>query len=158
VHIAILHIGSNLGNRKAYLAKCKFLLEEKVGKISKESKFYQTEAWGLKNQDDFINQAFVVETELNLQDLLYNCQHIEALLHRKREVRWGPRTIDIDIIFYNNEVVSDGDVVVPHPRMHERNFVLHPLAEIVPEYIHPILKKSVQELKSGSKDTSYVSI
>ncbi|WP_235297026.1 2-amino-4-hydroxy-6-hydroxymethyldihydropteridine diphosphokinase [Portibacter marinus] len=158
MHNAIIHIGSNLGNRKSFLSKCRFLLREKVGTILKSSSIYTTEAWGLKGQKEFLNQAFQMETELSLHELLKTCQEIENLLFRQREIPWGPRTIDIDIIFYDNEVTEDENVIIPHPRMHERNFVLHPLAEIVPEYVHPILKQSILQLKQNSKDPSYVSL
>ncbi|WP_235295110.1 2-amino-4-hydroxy-6-hydroxymethyldihydropteridine diphosphokinase [Portibacter lacus] len=158
MHKAILHIGSNIGNRLKHLGLCKKFIEDKAGNVTKTSAIYETEAWGLKDQKSFLNQAFEIETELDIYELLSSCQEIEVLLHRKRDIRWGPRTIDIDIIFYDDLILKNEIIDLPHPRMHERNFVLFPLSEIVPEWHHPILKKSVAELKNNTQDDSYVSL
>jgi len=158
VHITVIHIGSNVGKREKYLYACKVMLEETVGRITKSSMIYKTEAWGKKDQNEFLNQAFQIETQLGLEDLLAACQRIEARLERDRSIRWGPRTIDLDIIFYDRVSIDRNHLCVPHPRMHLRNFVLYPVAEIVPEYIHPVLLQTVLELKEASKDLSHVSV
>jgi 2-amino-4-hydroxy-6-hydroxymethyldihydropteridine diphosphokinase len=158
MHKVILHIGSNVGNKLKYLAVCKRLIKEKIGRVVKSSSIFETEAWGLKNQDSFLNQAFEVSTNLGPESILEICQEIEALLSRERSVRWGPRTIDIDIIFYDNLIIEDDLLSIPHPRMHERNFVLIPLNEIAPQWEHPILNKSVHQLLEESQDKSHVSI
>jgi len=158
MHTAILHIGSNVGNRLKYLSVCKTLISQRIGAIENSSSVYETEAWGLKEQEAFLNQAFEVSTSLDILDLLSICQEIENTLNRTRSIKWGPRTIDIDIIFYDDLEIDEEKIQIPHPRMHERNFVLFPLYEIVPNWHHPTLGKSVKELKNESQDTSNVSI
>ncbi|MCL4109842.1 UNVERIFIED_CONTAM: hypothetical protein GTU68_028751 [Idotea baltica] len=158
MHKAILHIGSNIESRIKNLELCAKYIGEKTGNIVKSSAIYETEAWGLKDQNSFLNQAFEIETSLDIYELLETCQEIELLLQRNREIRWGPRTIDIDIIFYDNLIINNEIIDLPHPRMHERNFVLFPLSEIIPEWHHPILNKSVIELKNNTQDESYVSL
>lgn len=158
MHKAILHIGSNVGDRLSYLSKCRRLIASKIGKIETSSSVYETEAWGLKDQDAFLNQAFKVATTLDITDLLSMCQEIESRLNRERKIKWGPRTMDIDIIFYDDIEMDEEDLTIPHPRMHERNFVLFPLNEIVPDWQHPKLGKSVQQLINESQDPLNVSI
>ncbi len=155
-HKTILHIGSNEGDARANLHRCIELISSLIGKVEQISSIYRTEAWGKLDQNDFLNQAISVKTSLSLNDLLSACQKIENLLKRQRTIKWGPRTIDIDIIFYDDEIIEEEDLIVPHPRMHERNFVLVPLSEIAPQLVHPILKKSVDELKEESEDTQLI--
>ncbi len=158
MHKAILHVGSNIGNRVKQLSVCKKMMVERVGPVVVASRMYETEAWGLKDQDSFLNQAFEVSTCHSPERLLSTCQEIERLLNRERSVKWGPRTIDIDIIFYDDLIFESEDLSIPHPRMQDRNFVLFPLNEIASEWTHPILHKSVKQLLEESQDTSHVSI
>jgi 2-amino-4-hydroxy-6-hydroxymethyldihydropteridine diphosphokinase len=158
MHKVILHIGSNVGNRLKYLSVCKRLIRERIGKVKNSSDIYETEAWGMKDQDSFLNQAFEVSTNKEPLQILEDIEDIESLLNRERILRWGPRTIDIDIIFYDDLVLDSELLEIPHPRMHKRNFVLIPVNEIASEWNHPVLNKSVKQLLQESQDTSYVSI
>ena len=152
----ILHIGSNVGDAKANLDRCVELIKERIGECMSLSSIYLTQAWGLEDQNDFLNQALEISTILGLELVLEKCIEIEAEMGREKNVKWGPRIIDIDIIFYGEEVMESTSLTVPHPRMHNRNFVLYPLAEIIPEWKHPILGKSIAELKESSSDQQII--
>lgn len=142
---AILLLGSNQGNKIAQINKALNLLE-KLLDIAKQSHNYQTDAWGNTNQDYFINKAILVNTKLNVQDLLTYVLQTELQMGRTREIKWQARIIDIDIIFFNQQIINQPNLIVPHPHMQVRRFVLEPINEIVPNWVHPILKKTVQNL------------
>lgn len=144
--IAYLGIGSNLGERRNNCLIALRLLAEKGVIIRKASSFYETEPWGIKEQPDFINMAAEVETDLPPDELLKVIKGIEREMGRKETFRWGPRIIDIDILLYNDMIYESADLRIPHPLMHEREFVLEPLSEIAPERVHPLLKKTIIEL------------
>lgn len=156
MHKTVLHIGSNLGDASVHLATCVQMIEGQIGRIETASKIYRTQAWGVTDQDDFLNQGLLVSTIFTAEELLVNCQRIEEELGRKRTTRWGPRIIDIDIIFYDDVIFNRDDLHIPHPRMHERNFVLFPLAEIIPAWEHPILSQSIAQLKEQSLDSQLI--
>lgn len=141
-----LVLGSNLGNSIDFLEKASMLLQEQVGKVIASSARYQTAAWGKTDQPDFINQVLKLETDLSPSEVLATILGIERQLGRERAEKWGSRTIDIDILFYDQEVVTTPELQIPHPYLQERAFTLIPLAEIQPEFMHPILKKTVSEL------------
>lgn len=153
-----LHLGSNVGDRLGNLLKAKFLIQKRIGHIQSLSQVYETEAWGKTDQAAFYNQAIHVRTEMTAYEVLETIHEIENLLGRKRSEHWGPRTIDIDILFFENEVISTKKLSLPHPRLHERNFVLVPLEEIAPNFIHPILNKSITELRKLCADTLHVKL
>lgn len=138
--------GSNIGDRYAAIEDAFRLVEKNNMKIIKRSGVYETEPYGYKDQPPFINGAFLAETELNCHEVLERLLNIEAELGRVRLIRWGPRIIDLDIIFFNDEIYNEDDLKVPHPDMHNRAFVLKPLMDICPDYAHPILKKSVAQM------------
>jgi 2-amino-4-hydroxy-6-hydroxymethyldihydropteridine diphosphokinase len=138
--------GSNIGDRYKAVSDAFKLIEEKGMRILKKSEIYETEPYGFKDQPPFINGALLAETELSCREVLTSLLAIEKELGRVREFRWGPRIIDLDIIFFNDEIYDEADLKVPHPDMQNRGFVLKPLNEICPEYIHPIIKKSVAEM------------
>ncbi|SHF29047.1 2-amino-4-hydroxy-6-hydroxymethyldihydropteridine diphosphokinase [Caloramator proteoclasticus] len=138
--------GSNIGDRYETIKRAFELIEENEMKIIKKSSIYETEPYGYKQQPPFINGVILVETELSCRDVLQRLLKIEKQLGRERIIRWGPRTIDLDIIFYNNEVYNEEDLKVPHPDMHNREFVLKPLCDIEPDFVHPLLNKSVKEM------------
>ena len=110
------------------------------------SSFHETEPWGYKNQPSFLNMVIESETELGARDLLKTLKQIEKKLGREKNFKWGPRTIDLDILFFDNMTVQENDLTIPHPLMHKREFVLKPLCEIAPALRHPVFKVSVQEL------------
>jgi 2-amino-4-hydroxy-6-hydroxymethyldihydropteridine diphosphokinase len=144
---AYLGLGSNVGDREEYIEQAVFLMEKNPKiEVTKRSSNYETEAEGAANQPPFINAVVEIKTKLSPHDLLDVCQEIEATLGREREIEWGPRTIDIDILLYDDEVISDDRLQIPHPLMHERLFVLMPLKELVPQLVHPILEKNIEAL------------
>lgn len=143
--------GSNIGDRYDIVNKAFKLIEENKMKIIKISNIYETEPYGYKDQPPFINGVILVETYLSCRQVLEKLLSIEKALGRERIVRWGPRTIDLDIIFYNDEIYNEDDLVVPHIDMKNREFVLKPLCDISPEFVHPIFKKSVLELYNELK-------
>jgi 2-amino-4-hydroxy-6-hydroxymethyldihydropteridine diphosphokinase len=147
--IAYIGIGSNLGNRRENCEKAISLLIKKGIKITKRSSFYETEPWGMKDQPKFINMAVEVETLLKPEELLKTLKKIEIEIGRYRGKRWGPRVIDLDILFYNDMIIKTPELEIPHPLTQEREFVLKPLSEIAPDKIHPVLNKSIKELLAG---------
>jgi 2-amino-4-hydroxy-6-hydroxymethyldihydropteridine diphosphokinase len=145
-NIIFLHTGSNLGHRFGYLNKANQLIESHIGSIKKQSRFYETAAWGLTDQPAFINQAICVETDLFPNQLLKIIHEIEVELGRVRITKWGERVIDIDILFFNDAIIETPNLEIPHPRIGERNFVLVPMNEIAPDLIHPVFQKNIQTL------------
>ena len=154
-HVYLL-IGGNIGDRLTNLENARKSIEIKCGLIQQQSAIYETEAWGLKEQPAFYNQALCIATELTPTALLNTILAIEASMGRIRMIPLGPRNMDIDIIYYNQTVVQEPGLTIPHPRLTERNFVLAPLAEIAGNFEHPILKKTNAELYKASKDSSVV--
>lgn len=148
-----LLLGSNLGESINNIQQAVSLIEDRIGKAKVSSSLYRTAAWGNKNQPDYINQAIVVESSDSPRQLLENIAVIENVLGRKRFERWGSRTIDIDILFYGNDIVDEVDLVIPHIELHNRRFTLMPLMEIMPEFIHPKLNKTIKELFQNLTDT-----
>ena len=142
-----LLLGSNLGDRQRFLNEATRLLQERVGTVLKRSSIYETEPWGFSNKNNFLNQVLKFETSLNPYELLKIIKAIETKLGRiRKNQRYSPRCIDVDILFYNDEVYFSDDLVIPHPRLHDRMFTLVPLNEIAPDYLHPILKKTIKKL------------
>ena len=138
--------GGNIGNRLDNLRIACSLLEQYCGKIIQRSLIYETGAWGFKDQPDFYNQVLCITTDLQPEALMNKLLMIEEKMGRKRDIKMGPRTIDLDILFFNDEIINKPHLIIPHARLHERRFVLVPLAEIAPEFIHPFFNKTVLEL------------
>lgn len=134
---AYLGLGSNLGERAYYLEEAISALMSPTIKIVNTSRIYETEPWGVMDQPLYWNQVIEVETTLEPLDLLHACQEIELRLGRERKVHWGPRTIDIDLLLYDNRVSKSEELMLPHPYLEDRAFVLAPLREIAPKLVLP---------------------
>ena len=141
-----------MSNRKANLEKAKTLLTIHVGDIAKASAIYETAAWGKTEQASFLNQALELHTTFNARQVIRKILKVEKLMGRLREEKYGPRIIDIDILLFNNEIHNTSFLKIPHPEMQNRRFALLPLAEIAPNLMHPVLKKSVLELLKECSD------
>ena len=146
-------IGGNMGDRMANLAMAMKLIEEQIGNIELKSSIYETAAWGQTNQPDFLNQALLVNTNMQADELMSKLLSIENLMGRIRTIKLGPRTIDLDIMYFNNEVISTNLITIPHPKLAERKFVLEPLFEIAPNYLHPVLNKTNASLLKDCGDS-----
>lgn len=148
-----LSIGSNIGDTKANLEQAIQMLDEHTKiQVEKVSKFIVTEPYGGVQQDDFLNGAVVIRTLLTPYELLQQIGMIEKALKRERIVHWGPRTIDLDILLYEEEVIQEPELTIPHAEMHLRDFVLTPLVEIAPQAKHPLLQKTVYQLYMDLKN------
>ncbi|ACO83968.1 2-amino-4-hydroxy-6-hydroxymethyldihydropteridine diphosphokinase [Clostridium botulinum] len=146
MHTAYVAFGSNMGEKENYIKRALEKIEERGMKIIKVSSIYETEPYGVLDQDSFLNGVVKIETNLTPEDLIGELLNIEKQLDRVRERRWGPRTIDLDIIFYDDLIINEKDLVIPHKDMENREFVLKPLCDIDENFIHPVLKKSVRQL------------
>lgn len=151
-----LGLGSNVGDRAAHLRTGQALISKLIGKIAKKSHVYETQPWGKPDQDAFLNQVVMANTVLDPRGLLDAIGKIERELGRERREKWGPRTLDIDVLFYGRRVVRDKGLEIPHPELHKRAFVLVPLLEIAPDLEHPLLKKPIDELYAECDDQSDV--
>lgn len=154
---AYLGFGSNLDDKEDNLRQAMARLEEKC-RVLKASSIYHTEPVGYKDQDWFLNGVAQVETDLAPRDLLGFLRSIEFALARVDRVPDGPRTIDLDILFYGDRVLREDDLVIPHPRLHLRRFVLVPLNEVAPELVHPVLERKVKDLLSRLRGPERVEI
>lgn len=154
----VLLIGSNSGNKFQMLQEAVTRLQT-LGKLIASSSLYETEPWGFECNENFINQAVILETSLSPFEFLEHSLNIEQQLGRIRNSnspRYTSRTIDIDIIFYGTQIINTPTLTVPHPRMQERNFVLSPLAEIIPNFKHPVFQQTINSLLSTCPDQSAV--
>jgi 2-amino-4-hydroxy-6-hydroxymethyldihydropteridine diphosphokinase len=141
-----LLLGSNLGDSKEYLKQAVDKISGLAGEITGQSALYQTASWGKTDQPDFINQVLRIKTNLTPQQLLETILVIEKSLGRQRTEKWGSRTIDIDILFYGEQVIREENLVIPHPFLHERRFTLLPLLELCPDLVHPVLDQTIKQL------------
>lgn len=149
--IVFLGLGSNMGDRKANLAKAVAILSQKMS-LLRQSSLYETAAWGYTEQADFLNQVLKVESDLKPLPLLNFLKKSEVEIGRVENFRYGPRLIDIDILFYDDLVRNTKKLQIPHPRIAERAFVLVPLNEIAPDFMHPVLGKTIAEMLAEVPD------
>lgn len=153
MHKAYILLGSNRGRRKDYLNKAKRLVAANSGAILKESSIYETAAWGKTDQKAFLNQVIVITTDLAAEKLMESLLDIEQQLGRIRTEKFGPRTIDLDILFFDDLVMKSKLVTLPHPAIQDRRFVLVPLAELSPRKVHPVYKQTISSLLKKCTDT-----
>lgn len=152
-----LGLGSNIGDKKKYIESAVSRIQEIIGtKIIRSSLLYKTEPWGIKKQDYFLNSVIEIETGLKPVELLKALKDIETAAGREKRRKWHEREIDIDILFYGSIVYENDLVRIPHPELHKRNFVLVPMCELNPDFVHPVLKKNMLELLDESEDSSEV--
>lgn len=150
--LAYLLLGSNLGDRAALLAAARHRLAAAAGALEARSGLYETAAWGREDQPAFLNQAVAVRTTLDAEQLLAACLAVEQAAGRERRERWGSRTLDVDILFFGEEISQSATLTVPHPHLTARRFALVPLAEIAPGLRHPALQLTIRELLARCPD------
>ena len=148
MHEVLLLLGSNLGDRKSFMRQAIDLIESRIAPIKKASAVYETQSWGKADAPDYLNQVVLLETSMAPRKILEHILVIEIVLGRKREEKWGSRTIDIDILFYGQEIINEEGLHIPHPELHKRRFTLEPLNEIAPGLMHPVLNKKISQLKT----------
>lgn len=147
VNNVFLGLGSNLGDRKKYLSDAIEKIGDEYSIVEKISSLYETSPFGNIKQDNYLNIVIRIETNYSLEKLFEKVKVIEKVLGRKNTIlKWGPREIDIDILFYNDLIYNSDNVIIPHPEILMRDFVLLPLIEIAPDYIHPVIKKRLDEI------------
>lgn len=156
-HVFFL-LGSNINPRLGYIGKSAELIEEYIGKILCQSDLYESEPWGFEADTNFLNQVIEVHTVFSADEVHNKAQQIERQMGRKKGSGEGysSRNIDIDLLYFNDEVIHTENLVIPHPRLHERKFTLMPMVEIAPEFIHPVFKVSQRELLSRCSDQGSV--
>lgn len=147
-----LLLGSNEGDRQEWIRQGIDAIAAACGSVTQQSALYETAAWGLEDQPDFLNKAIKIETGLSPHQLLKAIQVVEMQLGRQRTVKWGQRTLDIDILFYDDRIIRTKDLTIPHPFLQERRFALMPLQEIAPDLIHPVLDKTIDILTRECTD------
>lgn len=150
--LAYVLLGSNLGDRPAYLRQARQELATTAGELVAISSLYETAAWGLEDQPAFLNQALTVRTQLSASALLAACQATEQQAGRERLQHWGARTLDVDILLFGQEIIATPTLTVPHPALPARRFALLPLAQIAPQLVHPQLHQTVAELLAACPD------
>ena len=151
-----LLLGSNLGDRQQFLQKAIQYIENEIAPVVKASSVYETQSWGKTDAPDYLNQVVLVQTNTPPQTILKKILDIEIILGRRREEKWGSRTIDIDILFYGDVAINEPGLQIPHPELHKRRFTMEPLSEIAPHFVHTNYKKSLLELKNELQDSLIV--
>jgi 2-amino-4-hydroxy-6-hydroxymethyldihydropteridine diphosphokinase len=152
MNLAFLLTGGNLGSRAENLENAKTQVILRTGRLLAASSLYETAAWGKQDQPDYLNQVLLIETALSPTELLEIILTIEKNLGRERKEKYDARLIDIDILFYNDEQIQLPELVIPHPLLHTRRFVLEPLCEIAPHFIHPVFNTTITELLAACND------
>ncbi len=148
-----LSLGSNVGDSLSHMGAACSMIEKRIGAIRQQSSLYTTAAWGNTQQPDFVNQVIILETKLDCNGLMQTILEIEQEMGRIRTVKNAPRIIDIDILFYNDSIIEEDNLRIPHPLIQDRNFVLTPLMELSPNWVHPVLQQTIRELQQACADT-----
>lgn len=152
-----LVIGGNLGDREQFIEKTKCLIAERVGYILRYSSLYESEPWGFDHNQNFLNQVLIVDTQLSPAAILLEISFIEGILGRERNGNgYSARTVDIDILFYDHQIMLSPSLVIPHRFLHKRRFVLTPLTEVAPDFMHPLFSIPVRELLASCDDKTKV--
>lgn len=154
----VLIIGGNIGDRVLFLERSRELLTKLIGKEILASSIFETEAWGGNSVGAYLNQVLLFDTIFSAEKVLQKIHLVENHLERKRQVKWGDRTMDIDILYFGNSVINTDTLAIPHPYISERRFVLVPLVEVMPDFIHPVYKVSHEALLNTCTDTLEVKI
>lgn len=160
MNVAYLCLGGNIGNRETSIQLAVSEIKQRVGEVTSASRIYQTEAWGVENQQAYLNVCLEISTKYSSSELIHWLLEIEKHLGRERNANeiYAPRTIDIDILFFNNEITESQNLTIPHPKLHLRKFVLIPLCDIIPDYLHPVLNKSIFNLLNECDDSLEVTL
>lgn len=158
MNTAYLLIGGNLGERVMNLDKAKAFISNDIGKIINASSIYETASWGITEQPDFLNQVLLIETRLYAKQLLHKIFSIENKMGRVRTQKNASRIIDIDILFFNDHLINEPGLTIPHPEIQHRKFALIPMTEIAPGFVHPLLEMQMKDILSTSKDTLEVKL
>ena len=146
-------LGSNMGNRQQYMSRAVELISDHTAmRLIQQSEVLETAPYGLTDQADFLNQVLIIETDLSAERLLEECKLIENELGRVRSIKWGPRTMDIDILFYEDMVVHSAELQIPHSDLHNREFILKSMLELDPKLVHPVLGQSMQEIYNNMEE------
>jgi len=154
-----LSLGSNIGDRKQNISIASGNINDTIGRIISRSSFYETEPWGFNDENFFLNQSIIIKTTLTPETILKELMTIEEMMGRTRkEKRYASRIIDLDILFYDDMIIETPQLIIPHPLLHKRRFVLKPLAEIAPEMIHPVFKKTIHHLLAECDDKMKVEL
>lgn len=153
-------IGGNIGRRERFITAAVQLIATEIGRVTAESQLYKTAPWGMDDADDFLNAVIEVHTDLDAETIMQTLLRIEHRLGRKRSAsgKYTSRTIDLDLLFYGQELIKTATLTVPHPQLENRRFVLQPLAEIAPALIHPMLKRSMRDLLSDCADETKIEL
>lgn len=159
MHKVFLGIGGNIGNKQKNFQEVYGMIENNLGKIEKKSSVYETPPWGFKAEENFWNQVIYIETQLSPGDLLAEIRNIEEYFGRERKKEnYSSREMDIDILYYDDDFIENEALVIPHPRIGQRKFVLVPLVEIAPDFKHPLLRLTSIEMLENCKDSSVIKI
>lgn len=155
-HFVYLLLGSNMGDRMSQLSAARKALDKGACRIVQASSVYESTPWGLHDQPDFLNQVLKIETTLTPAQLLSRTQRLEANAGPAKKEKWGPRFLDVDLLFYGDKIINETGLKIPHPALHLRDFTLIPLVELAPDLVHPVLKKTLSELLRSSPDDTTV--
>jgi len=153
-----ISLGGNLGNTLEIFKNSSLEIEKKIGRITTFSKIYQTAAWGKTDQADFLNQVISLETDLGPEKIMSELLEIELFFGRRRDLIWGPRILDLDILFIGNQMIHSENLDIPHPQIAHRRFVLIPMVEIAPHFMHPVLQQTMSELLEETSDLQSVKL